>query len=326
MRIYAEAWNAGRLPVSPAFVSLLVVVLVVLSLSADSQGAMPDRILAAVNNEVITFSDYKLFLKYIGFPDTGDVVDEGLLRKLIEEKVILHEATKKGIEVSDGEVDAMVEKIRTENALSRNEMEKELEREGMRVQGFKKMMKEKLMALKLVEDEVDSRVRIDEKEIEDFYHANKGDYLGSPAKVEVSAIFLKLNEGATENEITDLKRKTLKIMEELREGVTFEHLVDQYNDEYLKKNGGRLGDFERGTLIPQLDKKVFSMNVGETSEPLWLKEGVYILKVVNKTPDTFKPMGEVREGIRAYLSEQKRDALLHVWIKSLWEKASIRIQ
>ena len=182
------------------------------------------------------------------------------------------------------------------------------------------------MALKLVESDVDSRVRVNEEEIEEFYHANKNDYLGSPGKVEVRAIFLKLNEGATAGEITDLKRKALKIMGELREGVSFELLVVQYNDEYLRNDGGRLGEFERGALIPQLDKKVFSMNVGETSEPIWLTEGVYILKVTNKTNDIYKPMGEVSEEIRAYLSEEKREALLHAWIKTLWERASIKIQ
>jgi peptidyl-prolyl cis-trans isomerase SurA len=304
----------------------MVVIPLVLCFPDNPHGAMPDRVVAIVNNEAITLTDYKLFMKYIGLQDKGDGVDEGLLRALIEEKIILNEAKRKGIEVSDGEVDAMMEKMGTENALSRDEMEKAFEGEGMGIQDFKKLLKEKLTALKLVEGEVDSRVRVNEKEIEDFYHAHKSDYLGSPGKVEVRAIFLKLNEGATASEITDLKRKALKIMAQLNEGQTFEHLVDQYDVEYLKKNEGRLGEFERGTLIPQLDKTVFSMYVGETSEPLWLKEGVYILKVVNKTNDIYKPVGEVREQIRAYLSEEKREALLHAWIKTLWERTSIKIQ
>ena len=315
-----------RLPVSFVFAPLLVVILVVLCFPDNSHGTMPDRVVATVNNEAITLTDYKLFVKYIGLQDEGEGVDEGLLRKLIEEKIILCEAKSRGIEVSDGEVNAMMEKMRTENALSMDEMEKELEREGMGVQGLKRLIKEKLMALRLVESDVDSRVRVNEEEIEEFYHENRSDYLGSPGKVEIRAIFLKLDEGATAGEITDLKRKALRIIEELREGVSFEHLVVQYNDEYLKNDGGRLGEFERGALIPQLDKKVFSMNVGETSEPIWLTEGVYILKVVKKTNDIYKPRGEVREEIRAYLSEEKREALLHAWIKTLWERASIKIQ
>jgi peptidyl-prolyl cis-trans isomerase SurA len=287
---------------------------------------MPDRVVATVNNEAITLTDYKLFLKYLGMLDKGDEVEEGLLKKLIEEKIILNEAKSRGVEVSEGEVDAMMEKMRTESALSRDEMEKALEGEGMGVQGFKRLVREKLMALKLVENDVDSRVRVSEKEVEEFYHAHKKDYLGNPGKVEILAIFLKLSEDATVSEITDLKRKALKIMEELREGVSFELLLVQYDNEYLKNDGGRLGAFEKGALIPQLDEKVFSMNVGETSEPIWVKEGVYILKVVNRTNDIYKPVGEVREGIRGYLFEEKREALLHAWIKTLWERASIRIQ
>jgi len=327
MRICAERWCTRRLPVSPVLASLLMVVIpVVLCFPDNPHGAMPDRVVAIVNNEAITLTDYKLFMKYIGLQGKGDGVDEGLLRALIEEKIILYEAKRRGIEISDGEVDAMVEKMGTENALSRDEMEKALEGEGMGVQGFKRLIKEKLMALKLVESEVDSRVRVNEEEIEDFYQTHKRDYLKSPGKVEVTAIFLKLKEGATASEITDLKRKALKIMAQLSEGESFEDLVDRYDDEYLKSTRGRFGEFEKGTLIPLLDKKIFSMNVGETSEPIWLREGVYILKVVNKTGDIYKPVGEVREQIRAYLSEEKREALLHAWIKTLWERTSIKIQ
>jgi peptidyl-prolyl cis-trans isomerase SurA len=303
-----------------------VLITALLAFPSNSHGAMPDRILATVNDEVITLTDYRLLLKQIGLPDTGDVVDEGLLKKLIEEKVILYEAKRRGIEASEGEVDSVMGKMSAENAFSRDEMEKTLQGEGVSVQGFRKMVKEKLTALKLVEDEVDSRVRVNEKEIEDYYHANKRDYLESPGKAEVRAIFLKLDEGATAGEITDLKRKALRIMDELREGVSFELLVVQYNDVYLRNNGGRLGEFEKGELIPLLDNKVFSISVGETSDPIWLKEGMYILKVVNKTPETFKSVEEVKEGIRAYLSAEKREALLHEWIKTLWERTSIKLQ
>lgn len=328
MRVFVKAsWCVRRLSVSPLFASLfLVVILVVLCFADNSHGVMPDRVVAIVNNEAITLTDYRLFVNSIGLHDKGEMVDEGLLKKLIEEKIVLLEAKNRGIEVSDGEVDAMVEKIRTENTLSRDEMEKAFEGEGIGIQGFKRLIKEKLMALKLVESEVDSRFRVDEKEIEEFYHAHKREYVGSPAKVEVSAIFLKLSEGATAGEITDLKRKALRIIEELREGVSFDLLTVQYDDDYLKNDGGRLGEFERGVLTPPLDEKVFSMSEGETSEPIWLKEGMYILKVVNRTNEIYKALGEVKEEIRAYLSEEKREALLHAWIKTLWERASIKLQ
>lgn len=327
MRVRVERPHMRGAPVLFVFVTLfMVVILTGLCFPYDFRGAMPDRVVAIVNNEAITLSEYKLFVKYLGLQDKGDGVDEELLKTLIEEKVILFEAKSKGIEVSDREVDAMMEQMRTENALSRDAMEKALEGEGIGVQGFRRLIKEKLTALKVVENDVDSRVRVNEEEIEAFYHAHKRDYLESPGKAEVRAIFFKLKERATASEVTDLKRKALKILEELREGVSFELLLVHYDAGYPKSDGGTLGEFERGTLIPVLDEKVFSMKVGETSEPIWLREGVYILKVVNKTNDIYKPMREVREQIRACLGEEKREELLHAWIKTLWERASIKIQ
>src|SRR5512136_2924273 len=105
MRVCAEAWWMRRSPVSFVLAPLfMVAILVVLCLPENSHGAMPDRVVAIVNNEAITLTDYKLFVKYIGLQDSGEEVDEGLLKKLIEEKIILCEAKNRGIEVSDGEV------------------------------------------------------------------------------------------------------------------------------------------------------------------------------------------------------------------------------
>jgi parvulin-like peptidyl-prolyl isomerase len=305
-----------------------VVLLIILLLSSGSPlsyGMTVDRVLATIDKEAVTLSDYLVFAKTLGIPVDKETVDERVLRKLMEEKVIIHEARKRGMGTSDSEADKMIEEVRKENALSQEDFEKELIKEGTNIERYRNLMKEKMTTLKLVDAEVDSKVVVTDKEIENAYNADKRDYLVSPAQVEVKAIFLRLAEGATVTEITDLKRKALRIAARLKGGDNFEALVNRYSDEPLKSKGGKLGEFKRDTLIPPLDRKAFSMKAGEISDPIWVKDGVYLLKLEDRTDDKFRTLEEVREDIRKRLYSHHRERIFSEWVRVLWEKASITI-
>jgi len=125
-----------------------------------------DKVLATIDKEAVTLSDYFLFAKSLGIPVDKGVVDEGVLRKLMEEKVILHEAGRRGFETSEPEADRMIEEVRKESGLSREEFENEIVKEGMNFQRYRSIMRDKMTALKLVEAEVDSKVVVTDKEIE----------------------------------------------------------------------------------------------------------------------------------------------------------------
>lgn len=309
----------------------ILIILVVISVSMiaspeHSRGLTVDRVLATVGNEAITISDYHRYVKTIGAIEQNGEINEGLLRGLIEERVVLNEAVRRGVDVSDGEVNKMIEEFKEENAFSQEDFERELAKEGMSLQAYRNITRDKLLSLKLVEMDVGSRIEVTDKEIKDFYNENKKNYVRSPERAEIRVIFLKLGEKATVTEITDLKRKALKIAAKLKDGDSFEVLLKQYGDEFLKNEGGRLGEFERGALVPKLDKKAFSMKDGEVSDPIWLKEGAYILKLIHKTGETFKTIGEVQEEIKRLLYSQKRERLFNEWIKTLWENSSITIK
>ena len=296
-----------------------------LAAAAPSRGVTVDKVLATIDKEAVTLSDYILFAKSVGVVPNKEALDERVFRRLIEEKVILHEAARRGMATGDAEADKGVEEVRRAEGLSPEEFERELAKEGMNLQRYRTLMKDKMTAMKMVEADVDSKVAVTDKEIENAYNMNKKDYLSSPAWVETKAIFLRLGEGVTVTELTDLKRKALHISMELRNGAEFDALVERYSDEPLKSKKGVLGRFEKGALIPELDKKAFAMSAGEISDPIWVKNGVYILKLVSRSDDTFTPLRDVREEIYKRLYSQHRERIYSDWMKALWEKASITI-
>ena len=111
----------------------------------------------------------------------------------------------------------------------------------------------------------------------------------------------------------------------LRDGENFERLVDEYSDEPLKSHRGVLGRFARGALITPLDQKAFSMKEREISDPIWVGDGVFILQLISRSDETFKPLHQVKQTIYDTLFKQRREKVFNDWIKALWEKASVRI-
>ncbi len=299
-------------------------ILVLLVTSGAVQGVVVDRVLATAGGEIITYSEYLRFAKGLN-GKAGDEFDQSLLKKLIEEKILIQEAKRKGLDVSDEEAGKMIEEFKSQNGLSQEDLENFLKEEGLNLKSYQQVVKEKALVSKLISDDVDSKVIVREKEMADYYQNNMKQFLGSSEKVEVKAIFLRLREDASVTEITDLKRRALRIVALLNDGYNFDSLVDEYSDEPLRSQGGMLGKFAKGGLIPPLDSKAFSMKEGEISDPIWVREGAYILKIVNRSGETFKTFAEAKEEIYNHLYSQKRERMYNEWIKALWEKSLITI-
>lgn len=115
-------------------------------------------------------------------------------------------------------------------------------------------------------------------------------------------------------------------MAEIKRGEPFEKINDLYSAEPLKSRDGLLGEFERRELIPELDMAISSLREGEVSDPVWTKEGVYILKVIREIKASHVPLIQTRDRIYATLYQQRRENTFTEWLKSLWEKSSVTLR
>jgi len=304
---------------------LILMGMVLLFFPHFSQAATVDRILATIDDHVITLADYKIFIKEFLDRQPDDGIDEKLLRQLIEEKMIALEAGRRGLEALNGEVEATIEDFKSRNNVSGDDFAALLKEDGMDLDKFRTLVKERILISQILSSDVDAKVLITDQEIAEYYQINRAGFLDSLEYVELKAIFLLLREGASVTEITDMKKRALRIVALLRDGENFERLVDEYSDEPLRSHEGVLGKFTRGALIPALDRKAFSMKRGEISDAIWVGDGVFILQLVDRVDESYKPLEEVKESIHDILFRQKREKAFNEWIKTLWERYSVRI-
>ncbi len=310
----------------PLLWTVLAIATVLSLMKGESSGLTVDRVLATVNNNAITLSDYNKFAAQKNGTATPETVNEHYLNRLIEEKLILLEAVKAGIDATEDEISRSIDDIMKQRGILPQDMERMLADEGMSLANYRQRMKNDIILLKIIDKEVNAKVVFGAGDVQHFYENNLELFQKSPEKVLVKAIYLRLNDNASLTEITDLKIKSLRIYSDIRKGVSFDKLAMQYTDESLKKREAVLGEFERGMLIPALDKKIFSLKEGEVSEPVWTKDGAYILTVAKRTGASYAPLEAVKEQIREKVYEQKREEKYNEWLKGLWDNASVTIR
>jgi parvulin-like peptidyl-prolyl isomerase len=288
-------------------------------------GLTVDRVLAVVNGEIVTLSEYGRFVARTDQTAEKENVSERYLKTLIEERLILQEAKSKGYDATEEEVNQSIASFLKQTGIQEKELEKNVGAENLSMSDYRTLLKENIRVLKCIEKEVTAKVVVSSSDLSRYYEQHRTLFLQSPEKVLVMAIVMKLSNAPSLTEITDLKIRSLKVYAEIKNGESFERQVHKYASEPVKSLDGILGEFEKGAMIPALDEKIFSMKEGEVSEPIWTKDGVYILKVAKRTQVAYTPFDKVRDELYAKAYEEKREEAFNLWMKKLWERSSIRI-
>ena len=140
-------------------------------------------------------------------------------------------------------------------------------------------------------------VTVSDKDAEDYYNAHKEQFV-SDESVNASHI------------LVDSEEKALEILAKINAGdLTFEDAAKEYSSCPSKANGGNLGDFGKGQMVPEFDEAVFKMEVGEiTASPVKTQFGYHLIKLIAKNEAEAMPFASIADEIKGALLQEKRRA------------------
>jgi peptidyl-prolyl cis-trans isomerase SurA len=247
------------------------------------------------------------------------------LEQLIDEKLIDQEVKKLGIKVTSKEMDGVVEEIKRRNGFTQEDMEKALAREGLTVDAFKKQVEKGLQRRKLIQSAVKTVSKPGEKELKEFYQNNKDKYR-TPVSFRPSHILFVIPKGATPGEIREIKKKCQGVLDKIRRGEDFRELAILYSEDVSAKEGGDLGYFKKGELLPGLEKEILRLNVGEVSGIVRTEFGFHIVKLYERKGGNPLPFEEVKEYVEAEYYTQETEKAFKNYLVTLKEKSVIEIK
>jgi peptidyl-prolyl cis-trans isomerase SurA len=292
-------------------------------------------IAAIVNDEIITIlelnREYSLVLKEEGkkgalTPEAAKKLRADLLSSMIDRKLIRQKIKELNIVVTEEEIGQSIEEIKKQNKLSQEALVATLMTQGLTFDQYKRQMKEQLERLRLMSQEVKSKIHVSERELREFYDANLALY-GEEQTYRARHIFFKIAKNATNDEIKKVMQKAANVAAEAKSNSDFAALATKYSDDPgAAKDGGDLGSFKKGDMLPEIENVVITMKPGDISDLVATTAGFHIIKLEEKTPARAKPFEEVKGQVEDALYRKKSEERFNQWSEELRKGAAIEIK
>jgi peptidyl-prolyl cis-trans isomerase D len=142
-----------------------------------------------------------------------------------------------------------------------------------------------------------SRVRVSEEEIEEYYQIHRDTKFRQPQALRLRQIFFRVPEGAASQEREAVRSRAEEVLRRARSGADFAGLAKENSQDPSAAQGGDIGFFSAGQLLPALDKAAFALKKGEISDVVETSLGYHILKVEDVRDEKIKSLKEAREEI-----------------------------
>ena len=244
---------------------------------------MENKVLATVGSEEITEKELNEIISK--YPDDRKKMFENEQgRKQLLEQVISFELLNKfGKELKLDETDEYKETV-------------------------KRLAKEILTQMSIAK--ILSEVTVTDEEVKEYYEANKDKFIEQPT-VSAKHILVEKEEDA------------LKIKEEIDNGITFEDAAKKYSSCPSKEQGGNLGVFGRGMMVPEFEDAAFNAEIGKVTEPVKTQFGYHLILVDSKNEAKTKTFEEVKDAVLQQLMQERKQRKYLDVLKELESKYGV---
>ncbi len=303
---------------------LILLVAVMLSWQTLAQAVIVDRIVAVVNNDVITLSEldqaaaplYRKVLDQVKDPEERQRliqrIRKEVLQQLINSRLVDQEVKRLHITVSDREIDQFIQNFRKQQGLEDEAaFRRFLASQGLTLAQYRKQVAQQLKRIKLLQSQVRERIVITDQDIKRYYQEH---YAQEAEKYEIAAII-----------ITGPKadQKVKEALNQLKQGKPFAEVAKEFSA--VPGSGEGLGAFSLEELSPEVRKVIKKLKPGEISPPVKVGENWEIFKLLAIKKDQTNTLTKLRAEIENRLYQEKVDQMFKKWLKDLRKRSYIRI-
>jgi len=291
-----------------------------------------DGIAAVVNEEVITTfeldKEYQLMQKEQEKLPAGEKMGlrNAALNRLVDKKLIDQKIRELDIKVMDDEIKLAIDDVKKQNHMDQEALVQALAGQGLSFEQYRAQLKEQLERLRLMSQEVRSKIQVGDAEVREYYDANRAKY-GAVEQFRARHIFFKIDRKGGAAELARVEALAAGVLKQARAGKDFAELAKTYsNDPAAAKDGGDLGTFKKADMLPEIGDSVAAMKQGEISELVLSQAGLHIIKLEEISLSSGKPFSEVKVDIEELLYKKKADERFAQWVKDLRASVAIDIK
>ncbi|MBI4383911.1 MAG: peptidylprolyl isomerase [Nitrospinae bacterium] len=249
------------------------------------------------------------------------------VQKLVDQEIgrvlLLKKAGDLSIQATPEAVESALQAVKAKFP-SNEAFEKKLAQRNLTLDQYKENLRMDLLLEQIVQKEVEPRVRVDDKEVREYYEKNL-DSFKVRETVRASVILIKVKPDASVEQEKRAREKIDLILSQVKEGSDFSDLAKRFSQDSLGSRGGDIGFFHEKQILPEFGDRAFKMKVGEVSEVFRTGHGFHILKVTERKPAKSESIGEAAEKIKEILKSEKIKKETERYTETLRKNADIKL-
>jgi peptidyl-prolyl cis-trans isomerase SurA len=298
-----------------------------LLLAAGAPAEVIERVVAKVNGDIVTLSEFQArqvaAVQAAGGLTSDERIERYLrennariLQEAIDDLLLVQKAEEMGMRLRPDYINEIIENIKKENNIqSDDDLQQQLRREGMSLDDLKRNIERSVLRREVLRRELESKVTVTDAEARTDYDAHKVDYVRPPT-VHLQEIVIRSHDPSATALAQDVVRRA-------RGGEDFAGLARTYSQVPSRASGGDLGELRRGELTPDLEKIVFGLPKGGVSDPLRTTEGFRILRVADRSEGSVVPFEEARPEILKRLTQERSGKAYETYMEGLRKTAVV---
>lgn len=304
------------------FAALLVI-------GAPDGRELVDRIVAVVNDQIITMSEVEAAAKPFMEHNTTEAKQKALykdvLDQLISERLLSQQVEEADISVTDEEVERAIKDILKQNKITEAELQQAVEARGMSMGQYKEDLKSQLVRLKIVDMKVRSRVVIPEAEIRSEYEKRIANEKKEKV-VTIRHLFFRWGESPDPGERQRVLARAREARQRVLGGEDFAKVAKEVSEGPTASSGGDLGEIGEKGLLPELAKALEGVKEGEITQPVETDNGVHVVQLMKRKQKQPTKYAAVRDEIYQKLYQKEVERQMKVWLEELKSSSAIDIR
>lgn len=244
-----------------------------------------DRIVAVINNEVITRNELnerinraasQLARQGTPAPPRADL-ERQLLERMITDRAMGQYARENGLRVEDTELDRAIERIAADNQMVTAQLRAALEKDGIPFNRFREDIRNEIMVARLREREVTDKIVVTDSEIDNLIATSQTGATGD--EYNISHILVRVPENASPEQVKARQARADQALAQLKAGTDFRQVAASFSEAPDALQGGGMGWREAARLPTLFEEAVRGMKLNELSSVLRSPNGFHIVKL-----------------------------------------------
>lgn len=299
--------------------------------AATAAASASQEIIAKVNGSPINSIELKRAQKVIMSsqpnlqipPERQKEFDTQALNQLISAELLYQAGKKLEIKNIDKLVDDKISQGKSRFS-NQQDFEKAIKALDMTEADLREYTRRDLLISTFIQQNIASKVTVSEEDSKKFYEQNQ-DKFKQEESVRASHILIGVDPKATDEDKKKAREKAVKLRKDLAAGADFAALAKDNSTCPSSQQGGDLGYFSRGQMVPPFEQAAFTLKPGELSDVVETQFGYHIIKVIDSKKAETVAFKDAKPRIDEYLKNQKTSAAVAEYLTENRKKASVEI-